>query len=617
MREAFIDEIRVLPYSGIGPNHRGHPRHVAVCSFDVETCDGRPYALGWSGSDGAVELVAVKPKMLLPLVLDRIQHELTRRYHPLVLVWAHFLPFDLGVSVYPWLEKWNRDTAKHGRLTFGESELEYVMGKVAFAHVRFRKSHAMILDTSRYFNMSLEHAAEAAGLLGKKLEHPPGLGQRIIPMDELSPYLTADVTLARGLGLKIVDWHRDLDLYPCVSVAQLSMRTFRRQFVSRRLQSIPGTPGSGVTPASAPVGGVLRASLCAYHAGRNGLYCEPGWYKVKVLDLNSAFPAAMKRLPCFSKGAWRHVSEFSGVWGFYRLYQGTLHQGTYPILFSHDFKPLPDGPLRAPVWVTGHELDAAQRAGLVSDVKCLGYVWRPRAKDRPFRAFVDYYWKERKAARTLEKKTFVKLLMNSLYGKMIARTELDEPEELDGGRIVTQHAGGQFYPAVAAWITAQVRVWLWRMERKSQALHSATDGVMVRPGFRFRSSRRLGAWKQEAEGWALILRNKFYLVFNDKGELTKWAYHGFDGTVLDLVRMLETGEATYPVGRLRGWFESAAAGLRPFANDPRTFSVSCDVRGFWPPPFPVAAVPVRGGWKRLVWSPVDREVREAHALPIG
>ena len=357
MREAFIDEIRVLPYSGIGPNHRGFPRHVSVCSFDAETCDGRPYALGWGGSDGAVELMSVKPKTLLPLLLDRIQHELTRRYHPLVLVWAHFLPFDLGVSVYPWLEKWNRDAAKHGRLTFGESELEYVMGKVAFAHVRFRKSHAMILDTSRYFNMSLERAAEAAGLLGKKLEHPPGLGQRIIPMAELEPYLTADVTLARGLGNKIVDWHRDLDLYPCVSVAQLSMRTFRRRFVGRRFQSIPGTPGSGVTPASAPVGGVLRASLCAYHAGRNGLYCEPGWYQVKVLDLNSAFPAAMKRLPSFSKGAWRRVAAVFRRVGLLPSLSGNGASGDLPDFVLPRFQALAGRP--AP----GSRLGDGARAG--------------------------------------------------------------------------------------------------------------------------------------------------------------------------------------------------------------------------------------------------------------
>jgi hypothetical protein len=480
-------------------------------------------------------------------------------------------------------------------------EIEYFCGKVTFAHIRYRKYHAMLIDSARFFTMSLHNALDAADLSEKKLPHPPGLGSRIIPMSELKPYLTADVLGVRALGEKIIDWHKGLNLYPSVSVAQMSMRTFRRRFVAAKFQAIPGTPGAGVTPGEAPVSGVLRASLCAYHAGRNGLYCRAGWRRVKILDLNSAFPAAMKKLPSFARGVWRHVTKFSGSWGFYRLYGGMLRQGTYPILFDHGFTPLPDGPITRPVWVSGHELGAALSARLLTGLVCSGYVWRPESSDHPFADFVAHYWRERQDAKTKDRKNFVKLVLNSLYGKMISRIELDEVEEGENGTAYTHVSGGQFYPVAAAWITAQVRVWLWRKERAACALHSATDGVMIEPDTPARSTKTLGGWKVEVEGWALILRNKFYLVFSHEGELLKWAFHGFDGTALDLITMLKTGRAVYPVARLRGWFEAAAAGLRPFANDRRTFSVKCNVRGFWPPPFPVAAVPVGDGFKRIVY----------------
>jgi hypothetical protein len=605
-----------------------------VC--DVETCHALPYALGIGGaqetgergeaaSDGGVRVYRVNQKTALGTLLADVRAEMMRHGKPLVVVAAHVLRFDLGTLIFPHLKLWNSETAKHGVLEMpaparcsvggragqGKATFEYWFGKVVFAKLRVRNQTALFLDTYRYFGMSLDAAAKAVGLDLEKLEKPEGLGERRIRLPELRPYLVRDVEIVAALLEKILAWHRDYDLYPSVSVAQLSMRVLRRKYVTAKWQKVPR--------------GVLRPSLLAYHAGRNGLYCGAGWHRVKLLDMNSAYPAAMRLLPSMSAGRWETVFEFAGPWAFYRVYAGLVNQGTYPILFQHDFKPLPDGKIIDPVWVTGLELGAAIKAGLIKGARCLGYVWRPKSTDTPLRDFVDDFWRKRRQAKTADNRTFFKLLLNSCYGKFVAKTELTgeegetalkitkavrdtrgEPPPVipygpPPGTVVV--AGGQFYPPVAAWITAMVRVWLWQMERKTKAFHSATDGVMVDPSVQVHTSTKLGGWKTEGEGWALILRNKFYLVFNDEGELIKCAFHGYDGSIGELIGMLREGSKTYRVDRLRAWQESAILKRRPFMAERRVFAVSCKLRGYWPPPCPVI-IPEQG-WKKIVWSGLD------------
>lgn len=595
MREDLVDAIRTRTFGGVRPNHRGFPVGAVVCGFDFETAKGRPYALGFQRAGRPVQVYGVTSATALPRLLACLRSVMREHATPAVVAGAHYLRFDMGAAVYPCLKVWDGETARHGVLDHNGAALEYFFGRVVFGKLRVGKLSAMLIDTFRFFTMGLDRAAAAIGLDVRKLDHPPGFGERRIPLDEIRPYLVRDTEIVTQLLERILAWHRERDLYPSVSVAQLSMRVFRRKYVKTRWQKIPD--------------GVQRASLLAYHAGRNGLYCAPGWRRVKLLDMNSAFPAAMRELPSFAEGRWERTFAPAGPWGFYLLGDGVVQQGRYPILFEHDFRPLADGPIRRPVWITGMELDAALGAGLVRGAQVFGYVWRPDSTERPLRDFVAENYAARKAARTSETKTFYKLLLNSLYGKFAARTDMSGPEaaaELHDDTLKTlpgfaavQVAGGQFYPVAASWITALVRVWLWRMERKTGAYHSATDGLMVDAALPFRSSAALGGWKVEGEGWALILRNKFYLVFDDDGRLIKCAFHGFDGTAADVVRMLKTGAQSYRVDRLAGWLESAAGKRRPFVSETRAFSVSCSMRGFWPPPCKIT-IPSDGAWSRVV-----------------
>jgi hypothetical protein len=590
-----VDRIIEHRFAGVTPNHRGFPKALACCAWDVETAKGRPYAWGFGPDRGDVEVRGCTDKTLLPQFVRRVGLEITRHEKPLVVVWAHVLRYDLGVALYPHLTHWNPQAARHGMLDCGGASLEYFFGKLTFAKIRWRRGLALVLDSYRFFSMSLDAAAAYLGLVIGKLEHPDGFGVRRISLEEIRAYLVRDVEITRTLGQRILSWHKEHDLYPSLSVAQLSMRTFRRHYVKARWQRIPKGP--------------WRASLLAYHAGRNGLYVAPGWHRVTLLDMNSAFPAAMRRLPSFVVGGrWEPVTRYAGVWGFYRLYAGTVQQGTYPILFDHSFRPLSDGPLAGAVWVTGHELRAALRAGMLRDARCVGYVWRPLpGGDRPQARFVRDYFRNRQTASSAEHRAFFKLVLNSLYGKFVARTELlpgeaaeelGDPERAAGPRVFL--AGGQFYPVASAWITAQVRVWLWQMERRVSAYHSATDGVMCAPesAAGVPTSKRLGGWKVEGQGWALILRNKLYLVWDEEGRLIKCARHGFDGSLAQLWELVRTGQQAYHVDRLPEWLASAEAGRRPFVPTRQRFELWCSTAGFWPPPRPVE-MPSGDGWTRL------------------
>lgn len=238
---------------------------------------------------------------------------------------------------------------------------------------------------------------------------------------------------------------------------------------------------------------VLRMASDAYYGGRfevSYVGDVPG--PIHEYDLNSAYPAIMRSLPCMLHGTWY---PFSG-----RPPPGSLHVAY--VTFSH--KPdaklcgLPirqhDGRLFWPregqgvYWST--ELNSARRLGTTIRYTA-GWAYRRCCDCQPY-DWVEHRYRQRLALGSDAKGYPLKLALNSLYGKLAQR--IGNPRF---GNLV--HAG---------LITAGTRALLNDAARQSPAdiVMFATDALFSRVPLRLRLGTKLGQWKPEP------IRDRLFVV---------------------------------------------------------------------------------------------------------
>lgn len=579
--------IRLRPFAGVRPNHRGIRAGAWTVGFDIETVKAEPYIL--SVSCEAAELSTVEEirpgqgllrlfALLLGVDNRRVERGVTRQP---VIAGAHNLRFDAGTLTYDYLlhhegKSW-RDVPNPEQLDvdtpLGRWSLR--IGRVCFATLKMAHRTIHFIDTYAYFKTSLDRAAEQLGLVERKLRKPRLLGLRRYSLSFIERYARQDARIVEKLLAQIVSWWRDYRIRPAISAPQMAARVFCHRFVSKPWVAIPET--------------VSLVSLCAYHGGKNGWYGRSGWYRVRSYDIRSAYPWAMTKVPAMTAGQWEWTVEEPepGTWGFC-LIKGRMPDGlTYPIFYTHDFRPIPAGESFETLAVTTceyellRELYPSWRPEAVATV-----TWRPDAGEpADLGAYAVEMFERRLRAQTAVEKTLYKLLGNSLYGKFIARSPADECSRC--GELAEQHhesgckgfkagafGGSLFYPPVASWITALVRCRVTRLEHEHQALHTSTDGFLTEGDAGAACGPGLGDLKLVHEGPALILRNKLYLHFDDNGRVVSHALHGFQGTPKQLLALLRSnGAPTYIVKRLAGWRESFRRDGLPFEPVERSMAL--------------------------------------------
>ncbi len=373
-------------------------------------------------------------------------------------------------------------------------------------------------------------------------------------------YARNDVLAQWHVGRAVADLHREYDVKTCVSLPHLASRIFRRRFV----------------PAEAPIPfpprPVARAAELSYHGGLNFMCVEPGWYRCHEIDINSAYTSAMTRMPAMDDGDWVEVDRVpdpqDDCWGFLKV-SGTA-TCRYGVLFGHDFRKI-RGPFED-VWVTTRDVASALRHRCATITRASGWVWRPSGDSRPFAAYAEFFWNDRKrfAKNTLES-TVRKLLCNSLYGKTVQTTKFMRRLEVSGEGLTSitdvWKAGGIYNPCLGSWITSTVRAdQLHEQAHAAEAtvngklfpaLHGSTDAIktMVDPRDLPNIGPELGQWSVEVSGPCLLLRPKLYVHEKDGMDVRackkktcercegkgcgKVAYHGFRGDVRQLLDAAE------------------------------------------------------------------------------
>lgn len=517
-------------------------------AFDTETFYGRVFATGFY--DGKTcDIFHGLVKDHLAWVLDKA-FALAENHRGKVIIGAHYLVFDLGVLLWPLINptgsKISERAPREARFSIlaTKTEVMAIMTKPCFATFKRGKVSVSFVDTFSFFTMGLAKALEMVKSETRKLAKPIALGKRIIPLTELRPYLENDTKGVFALLGELKQLHEFYGVKFTLSLPMLSGQIFRSHYLKKDFTE--------------PNGPLRSAAMLSYHGGKNSFPNKAGWYHAAYdLDINSAYPEAMRQLPDFQRGKWVLVKGreacVGNKHGIYRI-TGILKPCPWGCLFNHDFTKAYGRVVG--LWVTSYELREALLSGELILESVMGYAFKSKSDAlSPFAAFVNHFYEMKEKAPTQTERFFYKLILNSLYGKFIARIE-----DLEGNMV----AGSMFDPTVASLITGFVRAKVHRLEHKYNATHTATDGFITQqepdPAD---MGPEMGKLKQVNHGPCLILRNKLYLHFDGTGKLKKSGLHGFEGSAEELLALWEKGKREYEVTRLSKWSQAWHTGIQP------------------------------------------------------
>ena len=215
----------------------------------------------------------------------------------------------------------------------------------------------------------------------------------------------------------------------------------------------------------------------AYYGGHFEIAAQGFLGYLHEYDIHSAYPAEAVNLPCLACGYFEPVSEYvPGMPGFYLA--GSRTSGPwapFPFRCNSKTKDWLNGAQPGSIafvhggqrWITSYEVEIARKyfgADAIPVVK--GYIYRTSCKHKPFKSLHDLYLirKEGNPSEGLSK--IIKLLINSIYGKL------------------AQRIGSDRYRCMiwAAWITGATRAKV--LDAALRAPHHvvsiATDGILSR-----------------------------------------------------------------------------------------------------------------------------------------
>lgn len=551
---------------------------------DTETVAGLPNTLQMHSEDVSCdEIFFVTKKDSFKTFLKWCGSLKTRYEH---VMYIHNLAFDLPEFFY----------GHHELLASGDFDFDFcgwhiegVYGTPTFARLTKGLHTITLVDSYSFYRGSLLSASALYCPDLPKLARPRDLGKvRITPRDKSKiKYAMRDAVVAYHIGKGIEAIHQEFDVRQAVSVADLSAKIFRKQFLN---YTIPQ-----------PNKEIVRASMAAYHGGKNGITAKPGWHLgVTSIDISSAYPKAMADMPAFENGNLyrKYNAKGSGVrsvprYGVYCI-SGTVKDCDYPCLFDDGFKTLKGRVTDQ--WVHGFDLNEALRNSEIKVTKIRGHYYdAERDHGAPaLRGFVNDFYTRKQSEPDRVRRYMYKTILNSLYGKFIQTRKrnlstvvsVDSEDVGEAGDLV---AGGLFHPFIASGITADCRARIHRLEHHWKALHTATDSVFTQKSVVDKKGARnfdlhpgqkaLGAMDRECHGDLLLIRNKCYIIYSNRNSgklppdcfesrtfpgkmIIKRAMHGFQGTVFDLEQLIATGRRSYQYTHANKLKESVRRGLQ-------------------------------------------------------
>jgi hypothetical protein len=587
----MIKEITVPEYlTGIRQTKKAYPKDVNIIAVDTETVNGKPYTLQITNNDNQPNLFYVNEKDITDTFI-RLLKVLYNKKSTNVL-FCHNLSFDLPILFYPYLDRFEKN-----EFAIVDEKLEYAVNiycaKTWFAELiflkkinnkdysitfmddtedfqtikGFKKSNVIkIVDSGNFIHGSLMSLASAKqlNLNHKKMKSPKGLGEQYLSDQYFTDYALNDVLAEYDLADYIIKMHKEYNIPPTISIAQMAQYVFTKNFM-------------GDDTIMMPFKKILKWCELSYHGGKNGFYMEkPCKIKdVYDIDVNSMYPYAMALLPPMTSGEYKQTYEVSPDYEGVYCITGYANKCKYPIIPDHEFKYIVDAPVKNN-WITSYELKEAMYHNEVKLDKLFGYIWIPNEDSKnPLYNYVQHFFEMKKNTPKSDSRYMMyKLLLNGIYGKFIQNIRYDTKKEYtydeDNKKIkeITPlfEAGGLYNPFIGTLITGFARAYLHRLEHKYNALDSSTDSVKTIINPLNECNKELGGISVKCFGNCIFLRNKLYIHYNrlpNPEVPISYALHGFHGHLKDLLYLWLNKKQDYKMKRMTKVKESLKRKSKP------------------------------------------------------
>lgn len=276
-----------------------------------------------------------------------------------------------------------------------------------------------------------------------------------------------------------------------------------------------------------------KAARFAYAGGRfeiirTGSVAEPAY----EYDVNSAYPAALRHVPCLTHGRWRHYhgDNREGRYALYRLSVDTqrVPQWEPGPLFCR----MPDGAVCYPPNVTGWywtpEREAAEDyialyGGTFRVLETFMWEPAPCAMPYPF-SFIDPMFEKRRKLKAAGDGAHVgiKLGLNSLYGKTAQQVGW-RPAQEKNGKLLPERIPPYHQIEWAGYVTSWCRATVLRaaMQDLSSVIAFETDALFTTRPLNLDVGSGLGQWEETRFDSLAYVQSGMYFGRTDGGKVVE------------------------------------------------------------------------------------------------
>lgn len=402
---------------------------------------------------------------------------------------------------------------KRGTVWWSGWRIEYRKGKLL--RLSFRKQSVTIYDTISFFQCSFVKACDSY------------LGDDWLMRDDIVR-MKAERHVFEEKDIESIITYNDAENANLIRLmAELRLRLFRVGILIRRWDG-PGAVASAlmdrenVKPKLSPVPEMVGVATRTAYAGGRFEVIRFGHYvgKVYEYDVNSAYPAALRSVPCLACGTWRLCSGDPGMHGFavYRIrWSGADHIQAGPLWCRND-----DGTISYPshgegwYWSPEYQMVMEKRADLVEVIEA--WVYEPGCTDHPF-DFIDGLYRKRQALKAGKDGAHVgiKLGLNSLYGKLCQQLGWGVTNK-DGLRIPPYHQ-----LEYAGYVTSHCRATVFAAvaDNPSAVVAFETDAVFTTEPLPVKVGTELGEWELTEFSDITYIKSGFWYGTCDGKQVTR------------------------------------------------------------------------------------------------
>ncbi len=433
--------------------------------------------------------------------------------------------------------------------------------------IRRGKNSVHIYDMLNFYSMSLSKACELY-LDEMKIDISPDLfSEPFITSNfaEIAEYCVQDAILVEKLADLIIKRFESYGVYPqkLYSIAYISFQYFRTH-----------TPYVIVKRFWEKERELLSMAMQSYNGGKFEVTRKGTGY-FHEYDIVSAYPFEIRNLIDISWARVVRENKYrkNAIYGFLRVKMNIPVQVFSPsVVMRGTVNTYPVGNIERVITKSEYEYLVSQGV----DISILDAYWiHVTNKQFPYRREIDKLSKLKdsfkQSGKELDYHT-IKILLNSLYGKMVQL--IDKKEYFQ--------AGASWNPIYGAVITANVRIRVSSMQQtfpEVVAVH--TDSVLSTAALPLETSSDLGAFEKKAEGEGVIIGSGIYQVGN------KVKLRGIEKnlSLLELIQVCGK-QLSIDCQHVYSWREVAFRGwdtfhINLFDTVPKKIEVNFDQKRLW------------------------------------